>query len=244
MNELVATSIKSMQEQGLRLLLPDDLADLIELNTLADAVTADIFTPEYEAALRPELHLGGIVLRRPSIGALEDIEERVSTWFADDARLFIIGLAYCMAHGNAPCKLWQYDDAEDFARMLRTWSRDIGVTFDDLQNGIKRFQSLEEKAAEVAKHWKPNKSDRGWLIELLMSEYGGTVDQWVWQTPLNEIQLLLKRRSERKRAEAQAQGGKTPADPDSPYIRALYNFRLKESQIIAVLTARKKKASP
>lgn len=221
-----------MQAEGITLRLPDDLADLVELNKRADAVTADLPSADYLACLKPEVHVGTVVLRRPSLGAVEFIESRLAPWFEDDPANFIRGLAYCLAEGRNPSALWAFDEKPAFAKRLKEWSRSISCDFHELKEAVEKFKTSDEDTTRKM-GTKPAQSDRGWMLDLLMSEYGGTIEQWVWQTPLVEIAVLLKRRRERKEAEAAAEGKVVPTDSDSPYIRALYLFRDFEARFMA-----------
>lgn len=236
MNELVSTSVRMLQAEGVALRLPDDLADLIELNRLADLVTQATPSSEYLAAVEPELQIGGVTLRRLSLGAVEFMENHVAEWFGEDPDDYLRSLVYCMAEGRDPAALFAYTTATSWRKAVRRWCRQVSVSLPELQAAIARFQRAEKTDDQAAV-----KSDKGWLLETLLATYGGTVEQWVWKTSLEEIALLVdrlrERRNEEARREAGASGGHA-SDPELKSMRALYRFRTFEEQLLKRLKER------
>ena len=236
MNPLAETAIKAMLADGITFRVSDDLPDLIELHDLAQAALSGLKSEEYRALLQPELHIGGLVLRRMSAGAKEFLQDLPGAWYADDPEMYLKSLCYCMAVGREPGALWSLADEKQWRKAIKWWIRTIGVSLEELSLAVKEFQGIQEKAdAELqAKSLRPASADLGWLFEGFCATYGEPPEFWVWKVDEATLVMLLNRFRVRMHAERQAaDGGKAGnTDPDLPGVKALYHFRTKEEAII------------
>lgn len=240
MNELVGTTIRTAHAEGLTFRMPDDLADLIELDHLANQVLGADASPAYLSCLDPTVTVGNVTLRRPSLGVVEWLSDRLDAWCpTQDDKLRT--MAWALAHGDDPACVWGPTSPDALRKTVRAWCRTVGATVQDLHAVIDRYTRADRELTdeENAQASRRRKSDHGWMIETLLGTYGGTVEQWVWQTPVDTIQLLLRELMRRKEHERRAAGGDASApDPDHPHVRALYAFRKAEEALFAKLRSR------
>ncbi len=239
MNRLVSTFLRQVEADGLDLRLRDDLDDLLTLHAAAEAFTGAAPSREYAAHLEPELHIGGAVLRRLSIGARDFFNERPAQWFAGDEEWYMRSLVYCLAEGGAPGALWAFGEKSAWKSHVAVWSRSLSCSWKALRAALGRFLAVE--ASEPGEDRQgPLRADYGFLVEALCSEYGHDPAHWIWGVPEETIDLLWSRLVDRKDAEARASGrGGVARDPDVPATRALYRYRETEARLIEKLRSRK-----
>ena len=230
MNPLFATTLKQWKSDGLAPVFPHDLDALIELHAAADAVTHAKPSAEYQALLEPCVCVGNVTLRRPSLGVVEFISHRLPEWcpHEDDQ---LRGLLWCMAHGDRPEKLWKLSSPLLFRARVRMWCRRVRATLPAIAEALASFQREEQKASTGP----TKRSDFGWMVDVLMAEYGGTPERWIWRESLDTVNLLLTNCAMRKAAES----GKAHHDPDAPGMRELRAYRTAEHALGAILRQRK-----
>lgn len=80
-------------------------------------------------------------------------------------------------------------------------------------------------------------ADHGGMIASLLREYGGTVDQWLYETPIETISDLFRAQADRAFHEEEGQrrsaakNGKAIAPPPSKRLESLAKFRKKTNEI-------------
>lgn len=240
MNKLLETFIRRIIAEGLPFDPLADLDDLIELQRLAGATTGtDQRSPQYLAALHPQLTYAGQTFNRVSIGCRIFAEECMAPWFADDGRTLDLAWCWLMAHARRPDMVWGYQEGgpDAFRAALRLWLRNLPVEDNELLevvgNWINR-QSVAQATAKGDEEEPPQ--DLSGALEELASEYARPdLNWWIWQAPESEVALLWEKMQERKVRDA---GGSLAENPDNPFVRVLRNYRLKENDVWKKLKAR------
>ena len=210
MNPLIITTIAQLgNEHGLAVDLALDFDDLKDLEALADGVTSP---PKY----------------------------------ADAARMNNFSTFYCLAHATDSESIWEHhNNRRGWEKALKAWRRTLTVDYvtlcremnafllDDERAQIeivKRLTTPKPDAAPKAAQPKPGQ-DLGWLLDTLMSEYGGTVKYWIWQAPIDHTRLCLDNHNRRKHRDRR-EAGDTASDPNDPSIKALRLFRHAEAAFV------------
>lgn len=238
MNKLIQTFLRSVAQEGLALSFADDAEDFLQLHAAADAFLRAAPSREYLKHLEPELHIGGVVLRRLSIGARDFFNERPAAWFDEDREWYMRSLFYCLAEGRDPAALWAYETQRAWTRQVRRWSRKISANWREMSDAVTRFLQIEEQTGEETEG-SAIRRDYGALVEMLCSEYGHDPEYWIWRCPEETVDMLWSRLVDRKDREARAASGKGAArDPDTPATRALFRYRDIEERFLTKLRAR------
>ncbi len=246
MNPLLKSAIRELQdERGIRLDPLLDLDHIFRLKELADAVLGIQKDLRSEAIIRPAVRVGSVLFRRLSIGAIEFLNKQVLTWWAEDDDKVALSYAFCHAHADDPALIWGYEGRKrEWAKMLESWRRTIGVSWPELIQAVQGFQaSISELDALLKEILGPGKPDRdekpkkesyGPMIDLLSSQYSFTVppgltpaEYWIWRVPIDEVESMvdaclnrIEMDEKRKR-----KPGTFSTDPDKLYIRAHFAFR-------------------
>jgi len=256
MDELAQSGIRRLRDEfGVCLDPVEDLAVIRNIVDLADKVVSAGTDWQTRALLNPAIRVGGVVLKRVSIGAQEFLAHCVSPWFDDNPYILNLSLAFCMAHRGEPGMIWGYADAgpKAWEKAVRRWSRALAVDYDTLLTALVAFQETAEDnlAALVpdpitrpTSAPSPESSVSKWgpLVEMLCHEYGKTPEAWVWETAMEDVELLIERaiarKDEERRIAAQSaakagKGGKRAfaSDPDSPKAIWLRRFTLYVEQV-------------
>jgi len=235
--------VRLRNEYGVRLDPVEDLAVIDNIIHLAEKVDTAGNAWRTRHLLNPAVTIGDITLRHLSLGAQSFFRDRVAEWFPGDDFIQNLSLAYCMAHTGTPMALWRFnEDPAGWKKAVKKWARTIGVDYLSLLDALALFEDREEERMEaILKKRKGTKADEGLLfparsydygalLEILCNEYGRTPEEWLWQTSIDEVEMLFTALRERKEAEARA--GRKPSggmravapDPDSSHIQWLGRF--------------------
>lgn len=255
MNPLLKSALLELQRNGVRLDPVADLEHLLALSALAERVLSVPAPPEQAALLRPAAAAGNVTLHRLTFGAERFVHECVLQWDLDGA-LLLAALAYVHAHARDPERLWdctaeprhwwQWRNARAvFVRRVRRWMRDVTATPAELQQTLDELLDVGPGEPPVASRADEVKSDNyGWLIELLVREYGHDAEHWLWRVPADEIRLLMSARGDRidRENRSRAASGRKAAapDPDARYTRTLREFKA----YVARVREEKRSAAP
>jgi hypothetical protein len=131
--------------------------------------------------------------------------------------------------------LWPFgDNRARLVSQLRLFAQHIGATPTELATALNAFQAEEFAApmpgdASGEDSGDAKRSGFGALIDLLLSEYGGTAEQWLWHTPRAEVVELAKRMTARKRAESKG----ATTDPNDPKVIAGHRLVMRMQDIVA-----------
>lgn len=234
MNPVLKKHLEEAQRQhGITFDVVRDWDKLQDLAALADAVMGK--GDANGCTLRPSMECGGVLFHRMTIGAGEWLQ-RVMPWFSGDDRSAILCWAYAMAGARNPvADLWPFaDDKRRLTTQLNTFAKHIGASAPELAKALNDFTAEEftkplpgDESAQTSED--SAKSGFGALVDLLLSEYGGTPEQWIWQTPRADVVELCKRIADRKRAEAKD----TKTDPNDPKVIAGHRLVIRLGELVA-----------
>lgn len=239
MNPVLRKHLEEAQRvNGITFDVVRDWDALQDLAALADAVMETEKNAD-AASLRPCMECGGVLFYRMTIGAGEWLQ-RVMPWFDGEDRLAILCWAYAMAGARNPsADLWPFgDNKARLVAQLKNFAKHIGATPPELAHALNEFQA-EETAPPMPgdesgeDDGETKRTGFGALIDLLLSEYGGTAEQWIWQTPRAELVELSKRMTARKRAEAK----KATTDPNDPRVIAGHRLVMRLQDMVAAKKA-------
>jgi hypothetical protein len=197
----------------------DDFEDILELHTLAEAVTNPTLTEDELSIITPHAYAGSLKICKPTIGAIHWYNTYAAKWFADDVEASTLSLAYAIALGRHPDKMMELGDKGKARKAVFAWSAGLDCTYDELAAALATLssESPEEREDDDARSYGP-------IISLLVSEYGQTPDYWLWETSYDVCEALIKDYKVRKDAEAQAAGGASGSghamDPHLESVRA------------------------
>lgn len=238
MNPVLEKHVRDAEREfGIRFDLTDFDA-LRECAILADAVRG---SSGAGAPIQPCIEIGGVMFYRMSIGAA-DWFAQVVEWFDGQDRMHLLCLAYALAGARTPVEsLWPFRDSRDrLVAQLRKFKAHLGCPWDELAKRIGDFLEQEHrKPMPGDEHGEaPDRVESGFgpLLDLLLSEYGGTPEQWLWHTPRATIMDLIREIPARQRAK----NGSTKTDPDDP--RVIAGHRLVE-RLRAMAEAKKAKVT-
>ena len=242
MNPFFKQQLETAQKvNGITFDVLTDWADLLDLSRLADVVT-NAESKGDVAILRPCVEIGGILFHRITIGAAHWFQRVAEMYGRDHGEAYSMAFAYAFASARDPiAALWPYaDDKRKLEKRLREWQRGLGCTPDELFEDLGEFAKEEQEEPLPGDEAQPEADEKkgtghGWLVDLLCKEYGGTAEQWIWQTPRSQISTMLAEINIRKRAES----GSTRADPNDPRVIASHRFDIR----LKALAAKKKAGS-
>ncbi|MCO6401344.1 MAG: hypothetical protein J5I99_08970 [Verrucomicrobia bacterium] len=239
MNRMLETFVRRMAAEGVRFDPLADLDDLIELQRLASVTTGtDKRSPQFLAALHPQLTFAGQTFQRVSIGCRVFAEDCLAQWYADDGRGLDLAWCWLLAHARRPDLVWAHQEGgpDAFRAAVRRWLRNLACTEEELLETVGQWVSSGRVSAAASEATDDPARDLSGALEELAAEYARPdLNWWIWQAPETEVALLWERMQERKTREG---GGHLAENPDNPFVRALRDYRLKEAAVWKKLKAR------
>ncbi len=232
MNDLAQDTLRRLQrETGITLDPVSDYEHIHGLVELAERTLDAESSPACEALLMPSVRVGDVVLFRLSHGAKEFYKREILTPFRDDVSFVNIAYAWCMAHSREPELLWNIaGDKRAIRKAVEKWGRTLCIPEDAILAAIEKLHLTVAALYSRADGRTRPKSDLSRWIKELAVQTGRSVEDLVWRCPEEEIILLLTQHPD--------ETGHAP-DPDAPSIRALRDFREAETELRAILEARK-----
>jgi len=239
MNKMLETFVRRMAAEGVRFDPLADLDDLIELQRLASVTMGtDRRSPQFLAALHPQLTFAGQTFQRVSIGCRVFAEDFLTPWFAYDGRGLDLAWCWLLAHARRPDLVWAHQEGgpDAFRAAVRLWLRNLACTEEELLETVGRWVSFSAASVAAAEAADAPARDLSAALEELAAEYARPdLNWWIWQAPETEVALLWERMQERKAREG---GGHLAENPDNPFVRVLRDYRLKEADVWKKLKAR------
>ena len=169
------------------------------------------------AALDLPVCVGGLELRRLSIGALEWLNGLQGGYYAGDARTMDIAVVYALAHSHEPDALAAMGGSVSTTFKLHLWARTLKASWASLNEaaeyllGIDRNRPAAPAADTGNGSAEDNPADFGPVLECLLSEYGNTAEYWLWEVPCATVTELLAARERRLSIQSGERGGMTSA---------------------------------
>jgi len=135
---------------------------------------------------------------------------------------------------NNELELDTYSDQKKADRACRKLSRRLHCTQDEMTAVYHKCLGLKDVLADNKDHAD---TDYGGMIAVLLREYGGTPEKWLYETPVEVISSLFKAYADKVTAEndvgrqAASHKGKAIAPTPTKRLKSLKMFRIKANEI-------------
>lgn len=231
MHDRAVAALTRLAAAGLVPRLPDDFDELAELDRLARSIENPPASREFRALLRPVLHVGGIQLRRMSLGAALFHDDVLLQWELDELDHFL-STAYLMAEGRNEAAVWGEHSASRAAWIahVHAWGRRIlPLSVEELHEAVGEFLAVDRDLMAAARRPRPAGTipDYGRIIEELSAVHGQPPRHWVWDEDQGTVKMLFEHSRDRRRRES----GETATDPESHFAKTLHRFYLAEKEL-------------
>jgi len=191
MQRLLEQTLRRAVERGAQFDLLRDFDAVAQL----DALAADVSSGGKAADPRDRtVRVGNVELRELSLGALAWLDEAAG-WYRQPDRYADLCVCYAMAHSRDPQRL--PSDLGSTNAAIDAWQRTVGATETELCAAAQSL--LPAPAAAPAAASKDEPAPLATILDLLLSEYGGTPDQWLWQESFERIEALIHAMAQRPR---------------------------------------------
>lgn len=233
MQEMTKRAVQKLLKDTSHALDVADFDDVVELDKLAEKIIRQ--TTEERRLLNQPFELCGIKFYPLTIAKSLWYAEKVSEWEVpielQDAFLF-----WLLTIPNTEDALSQYDTSKDANKAARLMSRKLCCSQDDMMIVL---QKCIGKTVKSESNKEQSDTNYGALIAIMLREYGGTPDQWLYETPVEKVGALVDQYVSRINAEHEANAnssskkGKAVAPVATAKLEALKNFREKVNAIKA-----------
>lgn len=221
-------AIKKLLTETGHSLTADDL-DLIEqLDEIAKGFSGT--TTAERRLLNQPFELCGVLFYPLTVAKSLWYAEKVTEWelapTEQEGLLF-----WLLSTPNADDALDLYSDPKKADKAVRKLSRRLHCTPSEMNTVYEKCTGVGESGDGEGK------ADYGGMVASLIREYGGTPDQWLYETPIEKITDLFRSLSERVIAEnnvsraSAAKNGKAIAPAPSRKLEMLGKFRKKVTEI-------------
>lgn len=231
MQELTKQAIKKLQSETNRVLVVADFDDIEALDKLAEKVAQQ--TPEERRLLKSPFELCGIKFYPLTLAKSFWYAEKCEEWqvygILQDAFLFWILTLPLTSEA-----LDQYSTREQADKAVKKMSRRLHCTQEEMTAVFKKCVAAKD---ENGKAKSDDAANYGGLIACLLREYGGTPEQWLYETSVEGIGAMIDHFVARINAENEASAsasshkGKAVAPKATARLEALKNFREKCNEI-------------
>jgi len=195
------------------------LDEIAALESLAEEASGN--TPRGRldkiAALDLPVCVGGLELRRLSIGALEWLHGLQGGYYAGDARTMDLAVVYALAHSREPDLLAAMGGSFKTTFVLHLWARKLKASWAALNEAAEYLLGIDRNRPALPAtdagdgSVADNPDDFGPVLECLLSEYGNTAEYWLWEVPCETVSELLAARERRLAIQSGERGGMTSA---------------------------------
>lgn len=229
MQELTKKTVTKLMKDTSRVMVAEDCELIQELDALADKVVNQ--SPEERRLLNQPFELCGIKFYPLTIAKSLWFAEKCKEWevegiFQDAFLFWLLTLPLDEACFDA------YALRKDADKAVKRLSRRLHCTQKEMTDVFQLCIGGNGKKSESGES-----VDYGSLIALMLREYGGTPDQWLYETPVEKVGALVDQYVHRMNAEqdasrsTSAKRGKAVAPPPSAKLIALKAFNTKMNQI-------------
>ena len=232
MQEITKRAVEKLVKEEAHVLDVVDYDDIAELDKIAERVVNQ--TQSERRLLNQPFELCGIAFYPLTVAKSLWYAEKVRDWeieglFQDALLFWLLTLPLTEAAIDA----YSTRKAAD-AAVLRL-SRRLHCTQSEMAEVFRKCVGAREtRGTSSSTQTEP---DYGGLIACLLREYGGTPEQWLYETPVEQIgalidQFVRKVNAENDAASASSQrGGKAIAPKPTAKMQALRDYRLKVNEI-------------
>jgi len=232
MLDMTKKTVQKLLDETQHAIRVEDFDRLDELDGLAAKIATQ--TPEERRLLKSPFELCGIKFYPLTVAKSVWYAEKVAEWevegiFQDALLFWLLTLPLTVAALDT----YSTRKAAD-AAVLRL-SRRLHCTQSEMAEVFRKCVGAREtRGTSSSTQTEP---DYGGLIACLLREYGGTPEQWLYETPVEQIgalidQFVRKVNAENDAASASSQrGGKAIAPKPTAKMQALRDYRLKVNEI-------------
>jgi len=207
MNALVNKVLRKTFPRGVNIPacdLAEVLDSIFELQRLADAETSRTPAEQLTAAAALDLpaDVGGVKLWRLSMAACEWLAQVERDWFAADHRMMDMAVVWACSHAREPAAFKALGGRTATAFKVAFWARMQGAAWEALTATVKALLP-KQSAPAAAPGVDPAPVDDdggaylGTVLDALLTNYGQTVDHWLWEVSQDVVSGLLARIAER-----------------------------------------------
>jgi len=231
MQELTKQAVKKLQSETGHVLAVADFDDIEALDKLADKVAQQ--TPEERRLLKSPFELCGIKFYPLTLAKSFWYAEKVEEWQVQgvfqDAMLF-----WLLTLPLTSEAIDQYSTRTEAEKAAGKLSRRLHCTQDEMTAVFKKCVGAKDENGKAA---NDDAANYGGLIACLLREYGGTPEQWLYETSVEGIGVMIDQFVTRINAENEASAsasshkGKAVAPRPTARLEALKNFREKCNEI-------------
>ena len=231
MQQMTKQAIKKLQQETGHVLTVEDCDLIEELDAIADGFAG--LSKSEQRLLSQPFELCGIkfypLTVAKSLWYVEKCEEWEVTGTHQDALLF-----WLLSLPNTDEAIDTYSCQKDADKAIKRLSRRLHCTQEEMAAVYEKCLGLNSKS-EANEDVKD--TDYGGMIAVLLREYGGTPNRWLYETPVQMISTLFNAYAKKVEAEngavkkSAASKGKAIAPQPSKKLAALSQFRAKVNEI-------------
>jgi hypothetical protein len=229
MLQMTIAEVRKLQAETGHVLVVEDFELIEEL----DAVSAEValVSPQERRLLRQPLSLCGIDFWPLTVAKTLWFNEKIQDWDINPERQEALML-WLLTLPNTTEALDKYAEKSKVDASSRKLARKLHCSADELASVYLRCMGRKSQSSEQA-HEEGSDIDYGGFIAVLLKEYGGTVDKWLYETPVEMLATLFSAHERRvtkeneaiNRAKAHSKGHKAVAPVPTKRIAALHKFR-------------------
>jgi hypothetical protein len=226
LNQNAKKAIQRLQNDfGVTLDPVDDYDILVQLNDLGTQCECPFDPDERKHLLSLPIRCGDVDIHRPTFGALFWIEDYVGPFFADEPLIADVAVLFALAHARRPEVFDMLSEREAARSAVKKWAKSSNITVEQAESVL-----LEMFPDKDTPDSKP--SSMAGFIEVLMNTYpGSSMEYWLWEQPIDRIEVILDQAAER--ASDEAQDNKKAPNPYAPSTKALKKIRNIISETVA-----------
>lgn len=231
MQQMTKQAIKKLQSETNHAINAEDFDLIEELDAIADDF-AGVSQSERRLLNQPFV-LCGInfypLTVAKSLWYIEKCEEWEVTGTYQDGFLF-----WLLSLPNDEESLDKYSEKKCADKAIKRLSRRLHCSQDEMTEVYHKCLGMSGSKSEES---DSKDADYGGMIAVLLREYGGTTEKWLYETPVEMISTLFDAYAKKVEAEngtvkkSAAQKGKAIAPQPSKKLSALSKFRAKVNEI-------------
>lgn len=228
MQEMTKRTISKLLKDTSHALHVEDFEDIEALDKLAAKVANQ--SPEEKRLLGQPYELCGIKFYPLTIAKSLWYAEKVAEWNLEGLFQDVL-LFWLLTLPDTEEALDAYSLRKDADKAVKRLSRRLHCTQKEMTDVFQKCIGGKGESADG------DPISYGALIAVLLREYGGTPEQWLYETPVERIGALIDQYVHRINAENDASRstsagkGKAVAPPPSAKLQALKDYRLKTNEI-------------
>jgi hypothetical protein len=235
MLELTKKTVEKLQKETGHAIIVADFDDIDRLDELAAGLSKQ--TPDERRLLKSPFDLCGIKFYPLTIAKSAWYAEKCAEWevsgiFQD---VFLFWLLTLPLTADA---LDGYSTLKDTDKAVKRLARRLHCTPDEMSQVFKKCVGGNGKQeSNTGEQKEEAATNYGGLIACLVREYGGTVDKWLYETPIETIGALMDQFIHKVNAEhdagstSAAKRGKAVAPKATAKLQALRDFRVKANEL-------------